>query len=401
MCEIHASEISKLGYCSNHRKLAEAQDMCEDCSSSRPNSHGKAIDVGRRIAFVSLVKEMGMISSDGEKKIENGEKDYRCSCCDVSLSSKIYSPYLLFQPSWGVLDYTQKGNLIAAAIGDENEGGEYSDPCKSDCPTDRCDDEHEIKRSREEDEEDDYDDGGEEEHQMPSDVDEGVQRTEEDYLGFPSSFQCEETEGAEDEKIGTVTVTEQEPVEEDDYSHLSVEGMHVILQDSDDIVIQICCREDASFEIIPLRSGDFDDHRLVPVELIDSTTAEDQSSSRCIEEDQGEHDHQEGVLDSESHIETQFEFIVETGIVLEEAVAVPLADGSEEHTRSAKLESIEMGEDDKPSVLLVEECKGDLLSEVCEKILITQATRLVANDGDGLEEAAVKESNDPPGEFLL
>ncbi|KAF2308382.1 hypothetical protein GH714_006618 [Hevea brasiliensis] len=34
VCEAHAMEISKLGFCSNHRKLAESQDMCEDCSSS-------------------------------------------------------------------------------------------------------------------------------------------------------------------------------------------------------------------------------------------------------------------------------------------------------------------------------------------------------------------------------
>nr|KYP61227.1 hypothetical protein KK1_023655 [Cajanus cajan] len=34
VCEVHASEISKLGFCSNHHKLAESQDMCEDCSSS-------------------------------------------------------------------------------------------------------------------------------------------------------------------------------------------------------------------------------------------------------------------------------------------------------------------------------------------------------------------------------
>lgn len=35
-CEIHAKEISKLGFCSNHQKLSEFGEMCEDCLSSGP-----------------------------------------------------------------------------------------------------------------------------------------------------------------------------------------------------------------------------------------------------------------------------------------------------------------------------------------------------------------------------
>ncbi|KAI8527968.1 hypothetical protein RHMOL_Rhmol12G0115300 [Rhododendron molle] len=39
-CQSHAKEISQAGYCSNHQKLAQSHDMCEDCSSSQPNNHG-------------------------------------------------------------------------------------------------------------------------------------------------------------------------------------------------------------------------------------------------------------------------------------------------------------------------------------------------------------------------
>ncbi|EPS59622.1 hypothetical protein M569_15184, partial [Genlisea aurea] len=30
LCEAHAEEVSKLGFCSIHRKLAESHDMCQD-----------------------------------------------------------------------------------------------------------------------------------------------------------------------------------------------------------------------------------------------------------------------------------------------------------------------------------------------------------------------------------
>ncbi|XP_072972083.1 myosin-binding protein 3-like isoform X1 [Typha angustifolia] len=95
LCDAHAVEVSKLGYCSNHRRLAEAGDMCEDCSSSRPAGSDRAV------AVLSWMK-----------RSEMGEKDLRCSCCRVALESEFYSPYFLLKPSWGSLDYTQKGSLV-------------------------------------------------------------------------------------------------------------------------------------------------------------------------------------------------------------------------------------------------------------------------------------------------
>ncbi|CAK9180285.1 unnamed protein product [Ilex paraguariensis] len=56
-----------------------------------------------------------MIQSDEDKLIETCEEILNCSCCGVGLENKTYSPYTMINPSWGVLDYTQKGNSITEA----------------------------------------------------------------------------------------------------------------------------------------------------------------------------------------------------------------------------------------------------------------------------------------------
>ncbi|XP_010274744.1 PREDICTED: myosin-binding protein 2 [Nelumbo nucifera] len=410
VCENHASEISKLGYCSNHRKLVEAQDMCEECSSSRPNCHGKSIDISRRIAFFSWVKDMDIdvISTHGEKKIENGEKKVengekvlRCSCCDSSLSSKFHSPYLLFQPSWGVLDYAQKGNLITDATGEEHDGGEYSDPCKSDSQTDRCcDDEHEMERNRGEGEEDDG--GLEDEHRVPSDVEEGVETREEEAevgcLMSPSSIRIKEMVTDEDDKVGDVEGTEQELSEEEN-SNISAEGTNAVFRSSDDIVFEVCRREDASLEIIPLRLesiNDVNDRCLLPVELIGSATAENQTFNSCKKEDQNKHVHQEGVLDSEIPVETQFESAEAEEDIVVEATVELLADEGEEKTNSLEIESMEMAENDNSSSLYTDECNGDLGGDASEEVAITQATQTLSDEAYSFEVIEVKESVDLP-----
>lgn len=97
LCEAHAAEVSRLGYCSNHRRLAEASDMCQDCSSSRP------AEADRAVALLTWMK-----------RNDDGEKDPRCcSCCGIILERGFCSPYLLLKPSsCVVLDYARKGNLV-------------------------------------------------------------------------------------------------------------------------------------------------------------------------------------------------------------------------------------------------------------------------------------------------
>lgn len=68
VCDRHASEISELGYCRRHRKLAKSQEMCDNCSSS----------------MVLLVEET--VSS--------------CSCCNERFEEKVFPSRLLLKPSW-------------------------------------------------------------------------------------------------------------------------------------------------------------------------------------------------------------------------------------------------------------------------------------------------------------
>ncbi|KAM3294563.1 hypothetical protein ACQJBY_037453 [Aegilops geniculata] len=82
LCDGHAAEVSRLGYCRAHRRLADAADMCEDCGAAS----GKA-----------LLSWM--------RRSELGERDLACACCGVALESGFYSPpFLLPTPSAGAHD---------------------------------------------------------------------------------------------------------------------------------------------------------------------------------------------------------------------------------------------------------------------------------------------------------
>ncbi|KAJ4815198.1 hypothetical protein LUZ62_027764 [Rhynchospora pubera] len=87
LCHSHKVEVSQLGFCSLHKRLAEAGDMCEDCGSSRPAPGGG----GTVLSWM--------------RRSEMGEKDLKCSCCGIALESGFYSPYFLSKPNWGVLDH--------------------------------------------------------------------------------------------------------------------------------------------------------------------------------------------------------------------------------------------------------------------------------------------------------
>ncbi|PKI78171.1 myosin-binding protein 3 [Punica granatum] len=67
-CHRHASEISRLGFCSSHRRLAELPDLCEDCLSSlSPDKNG-----------------------GDPVPCENGELDsLKCSCCGSSVEREL------------------------------------------------------------------------------------------------------------------------------------------------------------------------------------------------------------------------------------------------------------------------------------------------------------------------
>ncbi|GFS33006.1 myosin-binding protein [Actinidia rufa] len=301
LCEAHAAEISKLGYCSNHRKLSESRDMCEDCSSSQPNN----TEVQKNLAFFPWVKEIGMS--------ENGELDLKCSCCGVGFERKFCSPCIVIKPSWGGdLDYTQKGNLI---------GGEGDD--------DRID-------------ESDNSDGKISDFLMENFQDEsgfGEHEAEVDCSVSLSNSGVRELECDEDDKKGLVLEEEQEePIKEDDSNLIT---------------------EEQSFDILPQHLEFFvghDGYRLIPVELIDSTTEENQSKQRINEEDYENCDNHEANLGCEERVLERES--------LGERDAVPSTLEIEEESKFAVLESVEMEENDNSDILQAIEC--DLVREVYE-----------------------------------
>ena len=89
LSETHIAKISKLGCYSNHRKLVELQDICEDCSSSS------------RLWLLWIIKDRfhSMIQGDDEKIVEKGEVNLRCFYCDVNLNGKFHYLYFLIKPS--------------------------------------------------------------------------------------------------------------------------------------------------------------------------------------------------------------------------------------------------------------------------------------------------------------
>ncbi|KAI3729295.1 hypothetical protein L6452_17948 [Arctium lappa] len=84
LCEFHSKEVSTLGFCPNHNKLAEIKDFCEDCFSSH-------------LGFQS--------ESDGD------QHKFKCSCCGFEIRKKKSVDDDSSLPTH-VLEYTQNGDLV-------------------------------------------------------------------------------------------------------------------------------------------------------------------------------------------------------------------------------------------------------------------------------------------------
>ncbi|KAL6001660.1 hypothetical protein ACLOJK_007400 [Asimina triloba] len=323
LCESHAAEISRLGYCSSHRRLAESGSMCEDCSSSRPRHTG----ADRHVAFFSFV-------GDRVTGIDNGGKDATCSCCGASVNGRLFSPYLIFKPSWGVLDYPHKGNLIKAK-GDEGddcfgfvENG-YSDPSKSDYPTD-------------------HDEEG---------IDDEERVAENQMLSDASADKCL-MEGMES---GECLDCEMGSVKSEEDSVLPS------CNDTDESLAQFCCEKDRSFEFVAesheiCSEGD----RLVPVGLIDSVTLNDQ----CLSRDE---DLDEETLDAELQFPVVLPSLIDMGSDLDEETERVKIDGIDDSCKSTRSGNIEnIAEKRCPLLFLDEDSDGDLVAEVFPPAVTTQ-----------------------------
>ncbi|KAE8021973.1 hypothetical protein FH972_007816 [Carpinus fangiana] len=276
VCDTHAAEISKLSYCSTHQKLAEMHNMCEECLAA-DSSIGRM----QRIAFISWLSD---------NHIENGEKIFRCSCCNESLSCKLYPPFWLLKPSWGALDRTQKDNFVIEAVDDDDD-----DNSEADSPSNHKENDNEIHEDN-----------------------------REENLGFKEVARGDES--------------------------LEIINMHF--------------KNYAACEL----------NRLIPVELIDSSTTANQGSCNLKEEDLREHDHQNSPADSEARIETQ--------------VLIVLAEKATE----GQLESLEIGEGDidNYSTLEVVERNQDIVGEASQQV----APTFSLNE----EVAAMEEPDDLPGQ---
>lgn len=143
VCEAHAFEISKLGFCLNHRKLAESETMCEDCSSS---CHPNFVNFSQSFGLFPWMQDKEMMhdadADDNNKVLENVVEPLRCSCCGVNFVGKFY--LIRDKPFLKVLDYTMKQNLITEiGVQEEiNEGHHHSDHGRDHFVLDELDEEH-------------------------------------------------------------------------------------------------------------------------------------------------------------------------------------------------------------------------------------------------------------------
>ncbi|KAF7816462.1 myosin-binding protein 3-like [Senna tora] len=336
VCEAHATEISNLGFCSNHHKLAETERMCEDCLASRPNHHHHHNDdeiensfgLRHRIAFISWVTH--------NNELENGENVIKkCSCCNKSMSTRFYPPpCLLMKPSWGDDgDYASKGTLIVEAIEEEEEeeeGYKYKDQKNN-----GSDHEHEHEH----------------EHQTLSDFESFILREmAEDRSSSVSNLHSDEKDEKEDEDLG---IAEQDR---------SLEVMNMNFEK-----YQAC-----------------ETHRLIPLDLIDCITCVSfgacDSDECCAEE-------------KEEKIET---FASESQV---EAELVKVSQNAEEKKKRVgdfERLNISMTCLEDSIVLEVEGLREDSMFEMLPQSTITTEgdDENSVNDGNNVEAEATMEETD-------
>lgn len=362
VCEAHASEISKLGYCLNHRKLAESQEMCEDCSSS---SQPDCPEFSKRFAFFPWMNKIGLVQSGDESISENGEGNLMCSCCSVSLDSKFYPPCILIKPSWGDFDYTQKENLIdEAGVVAQTDEGDQSDQSRSDFVTNLCEDEQSIGENR----------GIQIVSDVVMDVGSGRREEEAEEKCSVCDLGCKELIVDEDDKLDMVIEKEREPIKEEK----SMDD-----QSCDQTMVHVDFSKKAFKEIRPQHLEfyiDQEDCRLIPVELGGAATTEDQGQPRYKLEDQGNCENQDVILDFDMHIEAQAEPVVENWHSSGETVALLSAHESKEEPKVSMLESMVLVETENTFILHKEE--EDFVMEDFEQVVINQATQTPSNDHD-------------------
>ncbi|KAL6187050.1 hypothetical protein ACLB2K_043166 [Fragaria x ananassa] len=354
VCEEHANEIAKLGFCSNHQKLAESQDMCEDCSSQQDCDQ----EWSNKYAFFPWMKQIGMVQGGDDDK-ENFGKE--CSCCGVSLSSKVYPPCILLKPSWGVLDYSQKPIFNSdERVDAQTEEGDQSDQTGSD--------------------QNGHDDGG---------VVEG-NKGENSVSDVDGCCGQRDYDGQETNNSACCSVCDYvcKETETEDKANLNVS------MDGDvRAQIQASCDENKSCGS-PHQHLEFyidqDDCRLVPVELVDSpATIERQSHQNYkVEEDQANSDTLDVILDFDMHFETQNKPVVECWHSSDEIVELLSSHESKEESKVSVLDSKDLGENGE-EVKEIEQNEDATSTVQNEDATSTEATPASCHENDSQSNADI------------
>ncbi|KAL0396457.1 UNVERIFIED_CONTAM: Myosin-binding protein 2 [Sesamum calycinum] len=327
VCEAHGTEISKLSYCSNHKRLAEFKNLCSDCSFSRLARDGTVHEISSTVAFLSWLS--GDMSENGEES--------RCSCCDEVLSRKLCAPSVVFKPSWDVLGYIKK-TLSVADIFDAEQASETTARSKPLFQVDQenhCDD------------------------QLHCD---GSQKAEvvEDYCSS-ASVPTDGNGGNGCENLGSFEVQEWES-NPTDFTH----------QPTND---PFCNEDDESVYITDMllqSAGYVDSDRFICIELTNDTATT--SSQTTLTDSEEEHEDKQGNAESEGTEgpdnipESEGKDCNKLSIEAEPKTTFPELDDSDQSVRAAVLSNstnIELSADNKSNNQGMEECfDGSVISEI-------------------------------------
>ncbi|KAJ6718912.1 MYOSIN-BINDING PROTEIN 2 [Salix purpurea] len=373
VCDDHAKEISKLGYCSSHKKLAESEDMCEGCSSS----HGESLS---KFAFFPWMTRLGVLQDlGGDKVSENGEEDLKCSCCGVCLDTKLYcDDYYLIKPSyWDDSDFTQKGNLVLEhQVDDTVDVDDHSDRERSDFVSDFCEGEQGIGEN------------------WGIEIGNREEEVKQNSSCSVSNFDCKEVVADEGEKEEMVVKKEEEPVKKDD-SNVQMDNP----PGDQPAMVLASSSKDTATEIQPQHLDfyiDQDDCHLIPAELIGFNSTEKQipkTREKGVEENSGNEDF---VLELDKQVGTLYELLVESRSNLEEEASLLSVDDNEEKPSVAVVESSEILEKESSSG---RHSDLDLVEEECEQVATARPTHTPSNDGNHAQESALIAGEDVDSDY--
>uniref|UniRef100_A0A6N2KTV2 GTD-binding domain-containing protein n=1 Tax=Salix viminalis TaxID=40686 RepID=A0A6N2KTV2_SALVM len=364
VCDDHAKEISKLGYCSNHRKLAESQDLCEDCSSS---SHSESLS---KFAFFPWMKQLSVLQDfGGDELSENGEEDLKCSCCGVCLDTKLFrDDYCLMKPSWGDSFFTQKENLVLDHQADDKFGVEdHPDRERSDFLSYFCGGEQGIVENR------------------GLEIGDREEEVGQNCSGLVSNFDCKEVAADDCEKEDAFSEEQEEPVQKDELN-----GQMDNPACDQPVMVQANCSKDKTTVIQPWHLEfyiDQDDCHLIPVELMDSDATGKQIRKRLekgVEENSGSEDF---VLEFDKQVGAQYELLVEDRSNLEEEMPLLSVDDNAEEPKIAVVGSMKILE--KQSYLGVHADLNLVVEEEFELVATAQPTETPYSDGNDAQESSL------------